>query len=56
MTEISECPFCKGRVLDFKRRKYDGEMLFRVLCRGCGSMSGEYSSLDSTIKAWNRRG
>lgn len=56
MSEIPPCPFCKSRVLDFKRRRYDGEVLFRVKCNGCGSMSGEYSDLNAAISAWSRRG
>ncbi len=56
MTEhILNCPFCKSGVIDIKRRKCDGETLFRVKCNGCGSMSGEYENINSAIDAWNSR-
>jgi len=49
------CPFCLGDKLDVKRRKYDGDTLFRIKCDKCGILSGEYDTIQGAIVAWNNR-
>lgn len=50
------CPFCGSHKIDFLEQGFDGDdNNYQILCDGCGTTSGGYTTKEDAIAFWNTR-